>query len=61
LPDFTERYSVRRLVWYDSSPNVAAVVAREREIKGWSRAKKVRLIEATNGGWEDLAMDWFQL
>ena len=60
IPGFTKRYSVTRLVWYDYSPNVAAVVAREREIKGWSREKKIRLIEATNRGWEDLAADWFR-
>ena len=59
FPGFTKRYSVTRLVWYDFSPNVAAIVAREREIKGWSRGKKIRLIEASNRGWEDLAFDWF--
>jgi putative endonuclease len=59
LPGFTKRYRVTRLVWYDCTPNVAAAVAREREIKGWSREKKIRLIEATNRGWLDLAADWF--
>ena len=60
LSGFTRRYSVTRLVWYDATPNVAAAVAREREIKSWTREKKVRLIEATNAGWEDLAADWFR-
>ena len=60
MPGFTKRYSVTRLVWYDFSPNVAAVVARERDIKGWSREQKIRLIEGTNGGWADLAADWFR-
>jgi putative endonuclease len=35
-------------------------VRRERELKGWTRAKKVALIEETNPTWEDLAADWFQ-
>jgi putative endonuclease len=50
---------VDRLVWWDSTPNVRAAVAREREIKRWRREKKVRLIEASNPGWRDLAVDWF--
>ena len=60
FPGFTKRYSVTRLVWYDWTPNVAAAVAREREIKGWTREKKIRLIEAANAGWVDLAADWFR-
>jgi putative endonuclease len=59
FPGFTKRYSVTRLVWYDWTPNVAAVVAREREIKGWTREKKMHLIETTNAGWQDLAAAWF--
>jgi putative endonuclease len=60
FPGFTKRYSVTRLVWSDWTPNVAAAVAREREIKGWTREKKVRLIETINAGWVDLAEDWFR-
>jgi putative endonuclease len=60
LPGFTKRYFVTRLVWYDWTPNVAAAVAREREIKGWTREEKVRLIESINAGWQDLAADWFR-
>ena len=59
IPGFTSSYRVNRLVWWDSTPNARAAVAREREIKSWRREKKVRLIEATNPGWLDLAADWF--
>jgi putative endonuclease len=59
LPGFTRRYAVNRLVCFECTPNVAAAVAREREIKGWTRAKKVGLIETANAGWLDLAADWF--
>ena len=55
---FTKHYKVNRLVWYDVTPNSRAMVEREREIKSWRREKKVRLIEATNPGWQDLAIDW---
>ena len=60
LPGFTRRYAVNRLVCFECTPNVAAAVAREREIKGWTRAKKVSLIETANAGWLDLAADWFE-
>ena len=59
IPGFTSSYRVSRLVWWDSTPNARAAVAREREIKSWRREKKVRLIEASNPGWLDLAVDWF--
>ena len=60
IPGFTKRYMVTRLVYYDWTSNVAAAVARAREIKGWAREKKIRLIEAANAGWEDLAADRFR-
>jgi len=58
MPGFTSSYRVNRLVWWDMTPNSRAAVAREREIKSWRRERKVRLIEATNPGWLDLAVDW---
>jgi putative endonuclease len=58
IPGFTERYRVNRLVWYDVTSNSRAMVEMEREIKSWRRERKVRLIEATNPGWHDLALDW---
>ena len=56
---FTQKYDVTRLVYYEQTPNSRAAVERERELKGWRRAKKVRLIESENPGWLDLAADWF--
>ena len=60
LPGFTRRYAVNRLVWFECTPNAAAAVAREREIKGWRRDQKIRLIETANAAWLDLAADWFE-
>ena len=57
---FTSRYRVTRLVHFESTSNALAAIAREKEIKGWSRNKKVNLIEAANPGWEDLAEGWFE-
>ena len=59
IPGFTKWYAVGRLVYYDCTPNAAAAVARERDIKSWTREKKLRLIETMNAGWVDLAADWF--
>jgi putative endonuclease len=58
IPGFTSRYKVDRLVWWDITPNARAAVTREREIKAWRREKKVPLIEVSNPGWLDLALDW---
>jgi putative endonuclease len=56
---FTRKYQVTRLVYYEETPNSRAAVTREREIKGWVREKKCRLIESVNSGWVDLASSWF--
>ncbi|HXR33939.1 MAG TPA: GIY-YIG nuclease family protein [Verrucomicrobiae bacterium] len=59
VPGFTSRYRVHRLVHFEPYEDVRAAIAREKEIKGWSRAKKVALIERRNPAWEDLAGDLF--
>ena len=57
VPGFTQRYNVDRLVYFEATANVQAALAREKEIKGWRREKKVALIEAENPEWRDLAED----
>ena len=52
---FTKRYRVHRLVCFECYRDVRAAIAREKQIKGWRREKKVALIEAENPTWEDLA------
>ncbi len=55
-PDsFTARYGVTRLVHVEDFTEVSQAIAREKELKGWRRAKKVKLIENTNPDWIDLA------
>jgi putative endonuclease len=56
---FTAQYKVTRLVHYETFADVRAAIAREKQIKGWLRKKKVALIEATNPSWRDLAEDLF--
>ena len=57
---FTRKYQVNRLVYFEQTSNSRAATARERQIKGWTREKKCRLIETTNLGWEDLAFGWYR-
>ena len=51
---FTKKYSVHILVWYECTENVESAITREKQIKKWNRAWKLRLIEKTNPNWRDL-------
>jgi len=57
IPGFTKRYKVHRLVYYETTNDVNAAIAREKQIKRWRREKKVKLVETINRGWEDLARE----
>ena len=57
---FTSRYNIDRLVYCEEYQYVNDAIAREKEIKGWLRAKKVALIAAQNPAWRDLSEDWFE-
>jgi putative endonuclease len=59
VPGFTSRYRIHRLVYFETYRNVGAAIAREKQIKAWTRAKRVALIEERNSTWEDLAAQWF--
>ena len=56
---FTRRYRITRLVHFESTSDVPTALRREKQIKSWSRSKRVALIERANAGWLDLAADWF--
>ena len=55
---FTRRYRINRLVHVDIASTPRDAIAREKQIKNWTRRKKVALIEATNPAWRDLSADW---
>jgi putative endonuclease len=55
IPGFTQRYNVKKLVWFESHGGASSAIAREKQIKGWLRAKKIALIETMNPRWEDLS------
>lgn len=51
---FTKRYEVKRLVYYEVHENPEAAITREKRIKKWNRAWKIRIIEKDNPDWNDL-------
>ena len=54
VPGFTDRYGVKRLVWYETHDSIEAAIRREKRLKKWPRAWKVPLIESANPAWRDL-------
>jgi putative endonuclease len=54
VEDFTKKYGVHILVWYEVYEDINAAIAREKRLKRWNRAWKIRLIEESNSGWNDL-------
>ena len=57
LDGFTRRYGVHRLVWYEVHPTAPAAIRREKQLKEWQRAWKIRVIEEMNPDWRDLWSD----
>jgi len=55
----SSKYKCHRLVYYETFNSVTDAIAREKQIKGWRREKKVKLLESMNPEWKDLAADWF--
>ena len=60
IEGFTKRYNITRLVYFESSDDVTAAIAREKQIKGWLRSKKIELIKRVNPQWKDLSEGWFE-
>src|SRR3989454_5423886 len=58
---FTTKYRITRLVYFEEFADVRDAIAREKEVKGWKRSRKITLVEGRNPTWEDLARDWFQM
>ncbi|HTV56428.1 MAG TPA: GIY-YIG nuclease family protein [Terriglobia bacterium] len=56
---FTSRYNCDRLVWFEGHQEVVQAIAREKELKGWKRSRKIDLIESVNPVWIDLSRDWY--
>lgn len=55
---FTKRYHVHKLVYFETTPDVRSAIAREKQIKRWTRAQKNKLISESNPDWRDLSRNW---
>jgi putative endonuclease len=55
---FASKYQCNRLAYFEEYGDIGAAIAREKTIKGWTRAKKIALIESLNPEWRDLAKHW---
>jgi putative endonuclease len=51
---FTKKYGVHILVWYEFHDDIHTAITREKRLKRWNRAWKIKLIEKSNSGWNDL-------
>jgi putative endonuclease len=58
IPGFTSKYKIHRLVYFEEFVDIRQAIAREKEIKGWLRGRKIQLIESVNPRWKDLSLEW---
>jgi putative endonuclease len=56
---FSAQYNCNRLVWFERFSGPRAAIAREKQLKGWTRVKKIELIRKTNPTWIDLSEPWY--
>jgi putative endonuclease len=61
IEGFTKKYHINRLVYYETFKYVNNALAREKQVKAWTRAKRLALIKTMNPAWQDLAEGWGEL
>lgn len=60
IDGFTKKYKVYKLIYFETTTDVRVAIAREKQIKGWTRAKKNTLIATLNAEWKDLGEEILQ-
>ncbi len=58
IDGFTKKYNISKLVYYETFNDPNEAIRREKQIKGWLRIKKIKLIESMNPDWKDLSDEW---
>jgi putative endonuclease len=58
IEGFTKKYNINGLVYYETFKYVGNAIAREKQVKAWTRAKRLALIKSINPTWQDLAEGW---
>ena len=56
---FTQTYHCILLVYYETYPDALSAIAREKQLKGWRRARKNALVDSMNPQWKDLSIELF--
>ena len=59
IEGFTKKYNITFLVYHETTTDVMAAISREKQIKGWRRERKIKLIEEMNPEWKDLSNGWY--
>jgi putative endonuclease len=59
IDGFSRKYKIDSLIYYEESLYIDSALEREKQIKKWSRSKKIDLINTINPDWNDLSMGWF--
>lgn len=57
IPGFTQKYNVKKLVYFEGHPHLESALVREKQLKGKTRAKKNAIVEAMNPKWDDLSSE----
>ena len=58
VPGHTSKYNINKLVYFEETSDVYSAISREKQLKGWTRAKKDALIASMNPTWSDLSQNW---
>jgi len=58
IEGFTKKYKITKLIYYEETPDIVAAISREKQIKGWTREKKIALIKSMNPYWKNLSNWW---
>lgn len=59
IPGYTAKYNLTQLIYFETTSDIKSAILREKQMKGWLRARKIDLINEHNPGWKDLSQDWF--
>jgi putative endonuclease len=59
LKGFTSRYKMTSLLYVESTTDIQAAIEREKQLKGWTRKRKLELVRGRNPHWRDLSEEWF--
>ncbi len=58
ISGFTDKHNIENLLYVETFPNASSAIKREKQLKSWSRKKKINLIDSKHPTWTDLAENW---